>query len=102
MPAIGVVFQMLLGGLIAIAPTLIGRILLSLGIGVVSYTGISVTLSYLQGQVVEKLSALPVEVINALALMKVGASISVIMSAISVRLVLNGLQGDTIKRWVTR
>lgn len=92
----------LLGGLIQIAATLAGRVLVALGIGVVTYTGVSASMTWLKTQAVNAALGLPAEAVQIMAYLKVGEFISLIASAILARLVLNGLTSDTLKRWVTR
>lgn len=95
------VFIAAIGGmLLNIVGSLVGRVLVALGIGVVTYTGVSATLDALRDQAVSALGALPPEIAGALALMKVGVSISIITSAIAARMLLDGLTSDTFKRWV--
>ncbi|MGE3348523.1 MAG: DUF2523 domain-containing protein [Ramlibacter sp.] len=91
-----------MGGLINIAGTLAGRVLISLGFAAVSYVGFSASLTWLKSQAVTAVLGLPPEVVAMLSTMKVGQSISIIFSAILARQVLNGLTGDTIKRLVQR
>jgi hypothetical protein len=83
----------------AILGSLVGRALLALGMGVVTYKGVSVVLSWLKTKAVENFAALPADVLGMLSTMKVGEVISIIFSAILVRLTLNGLSSDTVKRW---
>lgn len=92
----------LAGAFINIAGTLAGRVLLSLGFGIVAYTGLNSTLSWLKTQAVSALSGLPAQALGMLATMKVGECISIIFSAILVRQILNGLTSDTLKRLVQR
>lgn len=99
MPAI---LAALLGGLINIVGTMAGRVLVALGIGVVTYSGISVTLNWLKTEAIQSVSGLPAEVIGLIAYMKVGVCINIIFSAILIRAALNGLTGDTMKRWVLK
>lgn len=95
------VFIAAIGGmLINLVGTLVGRVLVALGIAVVTYTGINATLDSLQSQAVNSFSALPPEVMAMLSMMRVGQCISIVTSAISARLVIDGLTGDTFKRWV--
>lgn len=97
------VFLAALGGvLINIAATVAGRVLIALGIGVVSYTGLDFTLSFLKTQAVSSLTGLPAEVVGLISFMKVGVCISIITSAIAVRATLQGLTGGTVKRWVLK
>jgi hypothetical protein len=76
-------------------------VLLSLGFASLTYTGLSVTLDWLKGQALANLTALPLEVVSMLGLMKVGVSLSIIISALIVRMVLDGLSaGGSISRLV--
>lgn len=94
-----VVIAALWGALYSILGSLVGRVLLSLGLGVVTYSGISVTLNWLKSRFVESASALPADVLGMMATMKVGESVNIVFSAIVVRLVIGGLTSDTVKRW---
>lgn len=97
------VFVAAIGGmLINLVGTLAGRILIALGISVVTYTGINATLDGLKSQAISSFTALPPEVISMLSMMRVGQCISIVSSAVAARLLLNGLTGDTFKRWVSK
>jgi hypothetical protein len=89
----------LLGGLINIAGTLAGRVLIGLGISVITYTGLSSSLGWLKSSAVAAFSGLPAQVVGMLSLMKVGSCISMVVSAILVKAALDGLASDTMKRW---
>ena len=88
------------GMLINLVGTLAGRVLIALGISVVTYTGITVTLDFLKGQAISAFGGLPVGVFAILGILKVGQCISIVTSAIAAKLLLDGLTGDTFKRWV--
>lgn len=92
----------LLGGLISISGSIAGRVLLALGISVLTYTGTNAALDFLKVQALASFSALPVQVVGLLAVMKVGQCISIVFSAIVARQVQQGLSGDTVKRWVLK
>ena len=95
------VFVAAIGGmLINLVGTLVGRVLIALGISVVTYTGITVTLDFLKSQAISAFGGLPVEVFAILGILKVGQCISIVTSAIAAKLLLDGLTGDTFKRWV--
>lgn len=95
------VFIAAIGGmLINLVGTLVGRVLISLGIAVITFTGISASLDFLKTQAISSFNALPPEMMAIIGLMKVGVCISIVTSAIVARLVLNGLTGDTFKAWV--
>lgn len=90
------------GAFLQIVGTLVGRVMVALGVGVVTYTGINASLDALKTQAVSAFAGLPPELLGLLALLKVGQCISIIMSATAARLLLNGLTGDTMKKWVIK
>lgn len=97
------VFLAALGGMfLNIAGSLVLRVITSLGIGVVAYTGMGVTLDWLKGEVVANAAGLPADVLGMMATMKVGSSISIVFSAMVARMLITGMSGDTVKRWVTK
>lgn len=92
----------LLGGLISIVGSMVPRVLVALGISVVTYTGLSATLGFVKSQMLASLAGLPAELVSLLAFMGVGQFINIITSALLARMVLNGLTGDTMKQWVKK
>jgi len=97
------VFIYAIGGmLISVVGTLAGRVLVALGIGVVTYTGMNTALTWLKTQAITSFSLLPPEVMGIVGMMKVGVCISIVTSAITARLVLSGLTSDTVKKWVIK
>jgi len=91
----------LLGGLINIAATLAGRVLVALGFAAVTYTGLSTTLDWLKAQAVSAMQGLPADVVAMLGYMQVGVAMSIIASALATRLVLEGLSsGGAISKLV--
>lgn len=97
------VFVAAIGGmLINLVGTLVGRVMIALGISVVTYTGMTVTLDWLKAGALQAVAGLPAQVIQILGILRVGQCISIVFSAILARLIIQGLQGDTIKKWVTK
>ncbi|MFN7120881.1 MAG: DUF2523 domain-containing protein [Hydrogenophaga sp.] len=92
----------LLGGLISIVGSLVPRVLVALGISVVTYTGLSATLGFVKAEMLNALSGLPAEMVGLLGYMGVGQFINIITSALLARMVLNGLTSDTLKQWVKK
>ena len=95
----------LFGGFLQVAGSLVGRVLLSLGIGYVTFTGVDLALTAVRDMAFAQLdassSAMPV-VRQFLGVFQVGTCFNIIFSAYSARLVLNGLTGGSIKRMVTK
>lgn len=97
MPAI---LLMLGGMLIQLTGSIVGRVLISLGIGFVAYTGISAGMDLLVAQAQTYIGALPAVVVGMLATMKVGVGLNIIVSALTARLVLAGMTSGTVRRAV--
>ena len=94
-------FLLALGSLLLqLVGSLAGRALVALGIGVATYTGISATANWAKQQAVSSLLGLGPEVVSILGMLKVGVCINIVFSAMLARAVINGIQGDTFKRWV--
>ena len=92
----------LLGGLAQAAASIAGRVMIGLGFGLVAYQGIGTLMTWIQQQVMAQLDTLPPVVLQLLGILQVGTAINIIFSAIAVRLLLNGLTSDTMKRMVVK
>ena len=99
MPA---VVAALLGGLISITGSLVGRVLVALGISVVTYSGMDASLSWLRVQAVQALQGTGADVVGMLSVMRVGQCISIVTSAILARALITGINSDSVKRWVLK
>ncbi len=99
MPAIAAVIW---GAFLNIIGSIVGRALVALGLGVVTFTGVDVALTWMKDQAVSSILQLDPQVIQLLGVLKVGTFISIITSAVAVRLMLNGVQSGTFKRWVLK
>jgi hypothetical protein len=90
------------GALVPMLGTMVGRVLVSLGIGYVSYTGIDATMGWAKAQFLSGMSGLPSQAIGLASTMKVGVCVSMLLSALVARLVLQGLTGGTITKMMAR
>lgn len=92
----------LLGGLVQVAGSLVGRVLLSLGMSFVVYKGLDSSLSFLRDSAVANFQGLPAASLQLLGLMKVGKVISIVTSALASRMSLNGMTQGSIKKMVVK
>jgi len=98
-------FYALGGLLIQIAGTLVGQVLLSLGIGFATFTGVSASLTWARDLFVSSFSSssLPVGFLQLMGLLQVGSCVSMLLAALTVRLTLQGLTaGGALHRMVQR
>lgn len=93
---------LLMRGLVWVTGSIVGQALVSLGIGVITYSGTNAALSWLKGQAVSALQGMGGEYVGLLSHMKVGVCISIITSAIVARAVITGVTSDKVKRWVLK
>lgn len=100
--ALPVIAASLIGGLISVTGTIVGRVLVALGVGVVTYTGVQLGIDSLLSNLDSAISGVPADILGLLGFMRVGEAMNIIISAMSARMLLNGLQGDTIKKWVLK
>lgn len=93
----------LLGGLIQASGTLVGRVLISLGFGYATYTGLNTSLDWLRNQIVGSMAGFGGQSMLVLSALQAGAGLSVLMSAFAVRLLLDGMSsGGAIRRLVMK
>lgn len=86
------------GVLLNLAGSFVAQVLVSLAISVVTYTGVDLVLNRLKADAIQSLTGLPAELVGLLAYMQVGVAISIITSAVAVRMGLNGMDG-AVKRF---
>nr|WP_315489898.1 DUF2523 domain-containing protein [uncultured Rhodoferax sp.] len=77
--------------LLAIAGSIALQIFVGLGIGVVTYAGIDTAIGWLKAGAVSALLGLPPEIVGMLSLMKVGSCVSMVFSALAIRITLSGI-----------
>jgi hypothetical protein len=92
----------LLGGLIQAAGTLVGKVLISLGIGYAVYTGLDTSLSWVRSQIAAAFGALASQSMAVLSAAGAGAAVSIVLSAIAARLFLNGVTSGTLRKFVVK
>lgn len=97
------IVSVLLGGLIQIVGSLVGRVLVALGFGFVEYTGISMLIDSAKSSALSLLSGVGASSIAEWAgFFLIDRHISVLLSAVGVKVLLNALGGASVKRLVQR
>ncbi|WP_374676444.1 DUF2523 family protein [Ideonella sp.] len=92
----------LIGALIDIAGTLVGKVLVSLGIGYAVFSGVDASIAWARDYTLASISGMGSVAVGIAATMKIGVFVSMVSSAFVVRLTLLGLQGGTIRRMVQK
>lgn len=86
------------GMLLNLAGSMVFRVLVGLGLSVVTYTGVDTVLNQLKATTMETFQGMPVELVALLSYMKVGVALNIIFSAVAVRLALSSMASG-VKRF---
>lgn len=81
--------------------SLVGRVLIALGISYISYQGIDALLTSIKTAAFNVLNNVPPEFIGIIGLARIGESISVVCSALVAKYALQGMSG-TFKKMVIK
>lgn len=94
----------LIGGLVQVALSTVGRVLVGLGIGVVTYSGVSIALDEAKTRAFAYMDQASnfAQIGQFMGMLQIGTCFNILFSALTIRLVLHGLTGDTVKKWVTK
>lgn len=91
-----------IGALASIAGTLVGRVLLSLGIGYFVYSGVDTSITFARDFAVGHILSLSPQTVATAGALQIGRSISILSSALVARMTLNGLTGGSIKKMLVK
>jgi hypothetical protein len=78
----------LLGGLLTICGSMVGRVLLALGLSYVTYTGFDTSINWLLDQIKSNFAAMPAQIVGFLTWLWVDKAISMVFAAYSAALVI--------------
>lgn len=92
----------LLGGLVSAAGSVVGRVLIALGIGYVTYSGLNVLFGWIKDAVFVHLVGLNPTVLGILGTLQVDVAINILFSAIAARFVVAGITGGSVTRMVIK
>lgn len=97
MPAWLAAFAAVIGPIVVNA---LSRVALAFGIGFVVYSGLDVALDQVKSVAMSSYGSLPANVVQMLGLLRVDQALNLILSAVSVRFVLEGLTGGGLRKMV--
>ncbi|MGE8448172.1 MAG: DUF2523 domain-containing protein [Comamonas sp.] len=97
------IISILVGALLQVVGSFIGRALLALGFGFVEYKGISYLISSVLEQAKGLMGSLGSSILAEWAgFFRIDVHLSIILSAIGVKVLLNALGGDKVRRLVQK
>lgn len=81
----------LIGGLIQACKTIVGQVLIALGIGFFTYQGVDLILAQAHDAMFAQLGGLNSDILSMLGAMKVGSALNIVFSAVTARAGISGL-----------
>lgn len=88
--------------LLQVVGSLVGRVMLALSFSLVSFIGIGAFVNTALGYARDSFTALPPTIIALLGLTKIDVAITMVSSAILGRMLVQGIQGGMLRRWITK
>lgn len=97
------IISVLLGGLLQLVSSFVGRVLLALGFGYVEFVGVSALVDAVKDDAAAFIGSVGVSSLADWAgFFRVDQHLSIIISAIGVKVLLNSLGGEKIRRLVQK
>lgn len=87
------------GAFLGIIGTVVGRVAVALGIGLISYIGYGSIIQEITSYGKDALIGLPDELKKILGLLRIGESFSLLTGTVTVKMIANGMKNGTIKRF---
>jgi hypothetical protein len=91
-----------MGGFATVMGSLVGRVLLALGMGYVTFKGFDLSIAWLLARIKDNFAGMPVEVLQLLGYLWVDKAISMIFSAYSVAVLVKLAGSANITKMVTK
>lgn len=92
----------IVGGFIEVCSTLVGRVLVALGIGLVTYSGLSTGLDLFKDKMAESVNSAGATAAGIIGVLQLDAAMSVLLAAVTLKMTLAGANSGTMKRWMTK
>lgn len=90
----------LVGGFLEVMASMVGRVLIALGLGVVTYNGLDAGLSFFRQKMIDSLGSAGANVAGMAGVLQLDVVLSILIAAATMKLLINGASGGAIKRWV--
>jgi hypothetical protein len=90
------------GFFISIIPTVVGRVLLSLGFGYVAYSGIDLLMTGAKTALLSRITGSGAIVVQLAGVLQVGTCINILASAVAARLVVAGITNGVLTKMVSK
>lgn len=91
----------ILGALGPVLMSVVGRVLLALGIGIATFTGVDLALDSLKARIISDIQGLPAVIVGILGLLRLDQAILTVFSAFMATVAIRATQG-AVSKWVLK
>lgn len=102
MPFIAMLLSGLMGALAMSMASLVGRVLLALSIGFVTFTGMDVGVNWVLDNIKSSIGGMPAEILDFLAWVWIDKAITMVFSAFTVALAFQMAGGNSLTKMVVK
>lgn len=92
----------IVGGFLEVCSSLVGRVLVALGIGLVTYTGMDAGLDFFRQKMIDALGSAGPAVVGMAGVLQLDVVLSILIAAVTLKLLLAGASSSTMKRWMVK
>ena len=97
------IISTLLGGILQLMTSLVGRVLLALGLGFVEYVGLQTLFSSVSDYATQAMAGFEGSSLIAWAgFFHIDVHVSILISAITIKMIFNGLNGGTVRKLIQK
>ena len=90
-------YAALIGALLQVVGSFVGRALISAGIGVIAYKGMDTSVAWAKDHFFSATGGLPPQAVQALGIMEIDTCVEMVCSAILMRLIFKGMTAGVQK-----
>jgi Protein of unknown function (DUF2523) len=90
-------YSALIGGLLQVVGSFVGRAFIAMGLGVVAYKGMDTSVAWAKDRFFTSVDGLPATAVQVLGVLEVDTSVEMLLSAIVMRLLFKGMTAGVMK-----
>lgn len=91
----------LIGALVSLFASVVGRAVVALGIGFVTYKGIAIAIGIMKDSVMTGISSLSADAVGLVGFLWIDKALTVVFSAVAVAIAMKGI-GGSVKKMVLK
>lgn len=95
-------YAALIGALLQVVGSFIGKALIALGVGVVAYKGLDLSLVWAKSQFFSSARGLPAQAVQVMGVLRIDTCVNMLFSALTMRLTFKGMTAGVMKSFTLK